>query len=136
MDGFPFVHVERVRFADIDVMGHVNNAVFLTYLEEARFAFLRHLDLVEAVDEPGIILARAEIDFRAPAAGDEVSVGVRASRLGTKSFDLEYEVRADERTLAEARTVQVAYDYDQRRTIALPARWRERLAAEQTVEAA
>ncbi len=135
MEGFPFVHVERIRFGDLDVMGHVNNAVFLTYLEEARFAFLRHLGLVEAVDEPGLILARAEIDFRSPAAGEEVEVGVRAARLGTKSFDLEYQVRADERTLAEARTVQVAYDYEQQRPIALPERWRERLAGE-TVEAA
>ena len=136
MEGFSFVHVEPVRFRDIDVMGHVNNAVFLTYLEEARFAFLRHLQLVEAVEEPGMILARAEIDFRSPARGDEVHVGVRASRLGTKSFDLEYEVRADDRTLAEARTVQVAYDYEQQRPTALPERWRERLAAQPTVEAA
>ena len=129
MDGFPFVHVERIRFGDIDVMGHVNNAVFLTYLEEARFAFLRHLGLVEAVDEPGLILAHAEIDFRSPAAGEEVEVGIRAARLGTKSFDLEYELRAADRLVAAAKTVLVAYDYENSAPIEIPAEWRERLAA-------
>ena len=93
VDGFPFVYRDTVRFQDLDGMGHVNNAVFLTYMESARIAFLSSLG---AGDNPqhSLILARMEVDFRSPIAfGEEVEVGVRPSRLGTKSFELEYERR-------------------------------------------
>jgi acyl-CoA thioesterase FadM len=54
---------------------------------------------------------------------------VRASRFGTKSFDLEYELRVDEELVAEAKSVQVAYDYERREPVALPPDWREKLTA-------
>ena len=85
-------------------MGHVNNAVFLTYMESARIASFP----LGAGDNPqhSLILARMEVDFGSPIAfGEEVEVGVRPSRLGTKSFELEYEVRADGRVAAEGRSV-------------------------------
>jgi acyl-CoA thioester hydrolase len=130
VDGFPFVHRERVRFRDLDGFGHVNNAVYLTYLEEARNALLAHLGLARRVAEITMILARAEIDFRAQAGiGDELEIGVRPARLGTKSFDLEYVVRAGERVVAEARTVLVGYDYGAGTTIEIPDEWRRSLAA-------
>ncbi len=47
MDGFPFVHRERVRFRDLDALGHVNNAVFATYLEQARIEYLRELGVFD-----------------------------------------------------------------------------------------
>jgi acyl-CoA thioester hydrolase len=121
VDGFPFVHRERVRFRDLDGFGHVNNAVYLTYLEEARNALLAHLGLARRVAEITMILARAEIDFRAQAGiGDELEIGVRPARLGTKSFDLEYVVRAGERVVAEERSVLVGYDYGAGTTIEFP----------------
>ena len=89
-----FVHREAVRFRDLDPMGHVNNAVFLTYIESARAAFLQHLGAVQTLEDLAIIVARIEIDFRAPVRfGDEVDVTVRVSRFGEKSFDLEHELR-------------------------------------------
>jgi acyl-CoA thioester hydrolase len=130
VDGYPFVHRERVRFRDLDAFGHVNNAVYLTYLEEARNALLRHLGLARGVAEITMILARVEIDFRAQVdAGEELTIGVRPVRLGTKSFELEYELRAGERVVAEARTVLVGYDYDARVSIEIPDEWRRSLAA-------
>jgi len=63
MDGFPFVHRETVRFRDLDGMGHVNNAVFLTYLEQCRLAWFGS-DPAFALND--VILARTEIDFRSP----------------------------------------------------------------------
>jgi acyl-CoA thioester hydrolase len=124
--GFDFVHRETVRFRDLDSLGHVNNAVFLTYLEEARIAYLVPLG-AEASD---MILARVEIDFRAPLRmGDELEIGVRPARIGTKSFDLEYEVRSGATLAAEAKTVLVSYDYATRRPVELPESWREALAA-------
>ena len=126
MQGFDFVHRETVRFRDVDAMGHVNNAVFLTYLEEARIAFLQRFDAEPA----NMILARVEIDFRAPLeVGDEIEIGVRPARVGEKSFELEYEVRAGEAVAAEAKTVIVSYDYETGRTVEVPQAWREALAA-------
>jgi acyl-CoA thioester hydrolase len=125
-----FVHRERVRFRDLDVLGHVNNAVFLTYIESARVAFLLHRGTATSLQDMSVIVARIEIDFRAPVAfGEEVEIEVRASRLGGKSFDLDYELRVGDRLVAAAKSVQVAYDYAKGEAIELPDEWRERLAA-------
>jgi acyl-CoA thioester hydrolase len=126
VEGFDFVHDETVRFRDVDSMGHVNNAVFLTYLEEARIAYL----LPFGADVTNMILARVEIDFRAPLrTGDRIEIGVRPAGVGTKSFELEYEVRSGDTVAAEAKTVIVSYDYESRRSVDLPQTWREALAA-------
>ena len=132
MEGFPFVHRELVRFSDLDPMGHVNNAVYLTWIENARIEFLRRLGAFDQPDttEMAMILARAEVDFRAPLAfGDEVAIGVRTARLGTKSFDLEYRLASGDRVVAEAKTVLVAYDYATNESREIPDEWRRQLAA-------
>ena len=126
MEGFDFVHHERVRFRDVDAMGHVNNAVFLTYIEEARIAYLLRFG-AEVTD---MILARVEIDFRAPLRdGAEIEIGVRPAGVGTKSFELEYEVRSADAVAAEAKTVIVSFDYESGRSVDVPEAWREALAA-------
>jgi acyl-CoA thioester hydrolase len=77
-----------------------------------------------------MILARVEIDFRAPLReGDEIDIGVRPSKVGTKSFELEYEVRSTAGVAAEAKTVIVSFDYEAGRSVELPEAWREALAA-------
>ena len=119
-----FVHRETVRFRDLDSVGHMNNAVYATFVEQARIAFLAP----QGAEVEDMILARLEIDFRSPLSlGETVEVGVRPSRLGTKSFALEYELRADGRLVAEAKSVLVGYDYDRGRSTAVPERWRRRL---------
>ena len=123
----PFVHRETVRFRDLDALGHVNNAGYATYLEQARIAFLR--DGLGATQHE-MILARLEIDFRAQLGfGDPVEIEVRPDGVGAKSFKLAYTVRAGGRVVAEAKSVLVAYDYDNERTVEVPSRWREALAA-------
>ena len=103
-------------------MGHVNNAVYSTYLEEARIDVLGGL--------ADFILARVEIDFRSELrAGEEIEVGTRVGRIGTKSFELEHEIRADTRVVAEARSVLVAYDYERAESVALSEDLRARLTA-------
>ena len=129
MSEFPYVHREIVRYRDADAFGHVNNAVYLTYLEQARNAWLRELGLVSGVADITMILARVEIDYRAQLEIDEeVEVRVRCSRLGTKSFELEYELRVDGRVVAEAKTVLVGFDYERNETTPIPDRWRKALA--------
>jgi acyl-CoA thioester hydrolase len=124
MEGFDFVHRERVRFSDLDGMGHCNNAVFLTFCEQARIAFLRSL----GPTTEHLILARAELDLRSPLfEDDEVEVGVRCSRVGNSSFELEYELRSGDRLAAEAKSVIVSYDYESRAPRPIPEHWREAL---------
>ena len=120
-----FVHTETVRFRDVDALGHVNNAVYLTYLEQARIAFLAPL----GADQTAMILARAEIDFRAQVAvGDEVEIEVRPVRVGTKSFELGYTLRVRGKIAAEAKTVLVAFDYATGRPVDVPDAWRAGLS--------
>jgi acyl-CoA thioester hydrolase len=110
----------------VDSLGHVNNAAYLTYLEQARIAFLAPI----GADQSQMILARAEIDFRAQIGfGDEVELEVRALRVGTKSFELGYLLRVRGELVAEAKTVLVAFDYAAGRTVEVPAAWRRGLAA-------
>ena len=120
MSDFPHVRRERVRFRDCDSMGHVNNAVYSTYLEEAR------IDVVGSLD--AFILARVELDFRAELhAGEEIETRTRVGRIGTKSFDLEHEIRSGERLVAEAKSVLVAYDYEAGASVPLSPALHERL---------
>ena len=104
-----------VRFRDTDGMGHVNNAVYLTYLEVARERYWRELFQLQDYRQVDLIVARIEIDFRSPAiAGDTLIVAIRASAIGRRSFDFLYEARtARDRatTVVSARSVQVMYDY-------------------------
>jgi acyl-CoA thioester hydrolase len=121
-----FVHRETVRFRDLDSLAHMNNAVYATFLEQARIAFLSQHD----AHVENMILARLEIDFRSPAElGETIEIVVTPTRVGTKSFDLEYVMRAGERVVAEAKTVLVAYDYDRAQSVEIPEAWKERLAA-------
>ena len=117
MPATEFVHREPVRFGDLDALGHVNNAVFLTYIESARVAFLLDAGAVTSLEDMSIIVARIEIDFRAPI------------RFGDKSFDLEYVLRVEGQVVAEAKSVLVGYDYAKRESVAIPDEWREKLAA-------
>ena len=115
-----FIHKERVRFRDLDALGHVNNAVFLTYIESARVAFLVGLGAATTLEDMALIVARIEIDFRAPVGfGEEVEIEVRASRFGDKSFDLDYELRVDGKIVAEAKSVLVGYDYERNESVPL-----------------
>jgi acyl-CoA thioester hydrolase len=124
MEGFDFVQREHVRFRDVDSMGHCNNAVYLTFCEQARIAFLRSL----GPTTEHLILARAELDILAPLfEDDEVEIGVRCSRVGNSSFELEYELRSGERLAAEAMSVIVSYDYEQSTPKPIPEHWREAL---------
>ena len=105
MSDWTWVRRERVRWRDCDAMGHVNNAVYSTFLEEARIEALGGL--------AEFILARVEIDFRSELrAAEEIEVRTRCSRIGTKSLDLEHEIHGNGRLAAQAKSVLVGYDYE------------------------
>jgi acyl-CoA thioester hydrolase len=129
MEGFRFVHAQEVAFRDLDVFGHVNNAVYLTYLENSRIGYMREVLGIESLDDLLVIVAKVNIDFRSRASlGETLEIGARTSRMGTKSFDLDHEVRGpDGRLVAAAATTLVAIDYRADKTIPVPDGWRERI---------
>ena len=85
-----FEHEIEVRFRDCDALGHVNNAVYLTYLEQARFAHWQRLTGVSGIPR-SFILARVECDYRAQAtAGERLVVRLHVAAVGNSSFTFEY----------------------------------------------
>jgi acyl-CoA thioester hydrolase len=126
----------EVRFRDIDAFGHVNNAAFVTYLEQARIRFLIDNLHIETPQNLPLILAALEVDFRAPILfGQEVEIGTRVDWVGNTSFSMSHRMTAGtladagERLAAEATTVLVAYDYATERPIRVPDPWRVAFAA-------
>jgi acyl-CoA thioester hydrolase len=121
-----YSHRLEVRFRDCDPLGHVNNAVYLTYLEQARFAHWRALwgFALESLptETPGVILARAEIDYQIPAHyGDTLEVRIDLAAIGRTSFTYDYELLdVQGRVVASARTVQVMYDYRVGKPVPVP----------------
>ncbi len=121
--GFRFVVPITVQFRDTDAMGHVNNAVYFTYLEVARSAYWFHVVGGSTERDLGFILARAECDFRAAAKfGDKLEVRVRVPNMGKSSFTMEYEIieTASGRVIATGKTVQVSFDYASNKAQPLP----------------
>jgi acyl-CoA thioester hydrolase len=129
MDGYRFVQRREVEFRDLDAVGHVNNAVYLGYLETARIEYLREVLGIESLGDLSLVVARIEIDFRTAALfGEELEIGARVARVGTKSFDMEHQVRAGKgRVVAEATSVLVAFDHERGEPVPVPAAWRERM---------
>lgn len=103
-----------VRFNDVDGLGHVNNAIYLTFLEHARMKFFTEVAGSTSEKDFPFILAHAALDYKNPIKmGAELEVRMWTSRIGGKSWDFDYEIR-DRKTAtmyATGKTVQVAYDY-------------------------
>lgn len=116
-----------VRWRDLDPMGHVNNAVYLTYFETARVTYRKIMIPDEKVIFP-FILASATVNYLAPASlGERLIVHIRVSHVGAKSFEYAYLI-TDEvsgHAIATGSTVQVGYDYENKKTIDLPPKFRQ-----------
>jgi acyl-CoA thioester hydrolase len=128
MTNFHFYHLIEVRYGDLDPQGHVNNAKFLTYMEQGRVFYLKQLNLWEGGSflNIGVILADVQITFRkAIQFGDPVRVGVCISRIGNKSMTSEYRIEdtRDASEFASGSSVLVAYDYHNKRSIPIPEEW-------------
>jgi acyl-CoA thioester hydrolase len=129
MAEFNYEKEMEVRFRDLDMMGHLNNAVYATYLEQARVEYIE--DVVEQpLMEIGAVVADLHLDFERPIDwGDDVVVAVRADELGTSSIPLEYEIRVDGDVAATAETLMVTFDPEAGEPRPIPDAWRERIQA-------
>jgi acyl-CoA thioester hydrolase len=122
--GFTLAHDLMPRFRDTDAMGHINNAVYVTYLEVARQQYWRALSAGDDYRRVPFILAGVHVDFRSEALVNEVlEIGIRCDWIGTKSFAFGYQIRekVTGRLVVEATSVQVCYDYAAKRSIEMPA---------------
>jgi acyl-CoA thioester hydrolase len=120
---FRYQHAIEVRFSDTDAMGHVNNAVYLTYFELARAGYYQAVTgrVFETLAETdrSMIMAHARVEYRAPTFfGETVIVACRAAWVSRSSFSLVYRLTASDdsprgggRLLADGETIQVTYDY-------------------------
>jgi acyl-CoA thioester hydrolase len=111
-----FEHEVTVRWRDVDALGHVNHAVFLTYLEEGRDAFYtRTLGA-----DPNYVVVRLEVDLRAEVRYPDrrVTVRIEVERIGTTSLTTrETIVTPTGETAAQARVVTVHWDAEQRKPV-------------------
>jgi len=111
----------EVPYGDIDAMGHLNNVVYLRYLEWARQKYWLTMRGSSDFRDIDFVVARTEIDYRSSVSmGEVLEIEIRVSRMGNSSFDFSYTVRATTegvtggagaRTVAEAKTTQVSYDW-------------------------
>lgn len=119
----PFETELDVIFRDIDALGHVNNAVYFTYMETARTRFImQEMGLTGPTKLP-LILASASCDFHKPARfGDTLRISLYVSRIGEKSFTLEYVISTLFGDLiATGTSVMVTFDYETLSTMPIPA---------------
>ena len=100
---------QYVRWGDLDAFGHVNNATYLVYAQEARYAWSKMLEMV---------VARAEVDFVAPIyAGDlYLDIEIWVNKIGNSSFGLTYEMKNGDELVAWVKTVQVTVSMDTKKS--------------------
>ena len=134
MSDFHFYHPIEVRYGDLDPQGHVNNAKYLTYFEQARIAYWIQLGLFtkdQSFMPLGLILADLHITYLEPIYyGQNIKVGVHISKLGNKSMTWEHNIVDAEtgKELARGEVIVVAYDYQAEKTVSIPQEWREKIS--------
>lgn len=133
MNQFRFHLPVTVNYGDIDAQWHVNNKVFLTYLESARFQYLVEVGLFDEssyLDLP-FIVADVHVRYLIPIQlSDQVMVSIGVTRIGNKSLVLEYVISTpdESRIFATAETVMVTYDYHSKTSVPVNAEIRQRIS--------
>ncbi len=132
MTTFSYFHPISVRYGDLDPQGHVNNTVYLTYLESARLGYYQQVGIYHPDSRilTGMVVVHNEIDYLAPIRfGQAVRVGLRVERTGTKSitFAFQIENEADGTPFARGKSVMVAYDNTTEQGVPIPDAWREQI---------
>jgi acyl-CoA thioester hydrolase len=127
---WPYAVDIKVPWRDIDVAGHLNNAVYFAYMETARVEAFLAMTGKARPEHIEFIVARAACDFHSPAyMGEVLTVKVWPTRVGNTSFTFKYELREQrsQRLVAEGETVQVLYDYEKRAKKPIPPELRQAL---------
>ncbi len=114
-----------IRFSDMDSLGHVNNAAYLTYFEEARVSYLRSVLNLNSSDVKsiGIVIAEIKCTYKFPAYyGDELRVYTKVTSMRNKSFEMAYLIVEEKsgKVIAEGSSIQVAFDTNTKRSVKIP----------------
>lgn len=129
MSVFTYSTDVSVRFQDLDLLNHVNNVAYAAYLEQARIEFFEDaVGLVLGESDEGFAIVHLELDYERPIKkDDDVKVLLRVLELGTSSIPIEYEVRADGRVAATAKTIVVPFHDRMEESFPIPSVWRPKL---------
>ena len=123
-----FSIVLPVQFRDIDRMGHVNHAVYLQYMETARVELAIRIGIIRDVSSSSFIVAMAHCEYKKPIRDErQVTVSCWVSRIGERSWDLDYTVGSGRAEFAIGRTTQVGYNYKSRSTVRISGKLRKGL---------
>lgn len=134
MDEFDHTTELGVRFRDLDTMGHVNNAVYVSYLEQARAEYFEDIIGVPLADAE-IVLAELAIEYEAPIAlKDTVTVFTRVPELGESSFPMENVIKTDGDRAATAELTIVPFDLDTETPRPIPSMWREHIRQHENLD--
>lgn len=126
---FSYVTEIDVRFRDLDPMDHVNNAIYVTYVEQARAEWYEDVVGI-TLGEADTVLAHLEVDYHRPIElGETVEVRMRTEELGESSIPMTYELRVDGELAATAETIQVTFDRETGESVPIPEEWRQRIEA-------
>lgn len=120
----------EVRFRDLDALGHVNNAVYLTYFEVARMHYWKKVFSENPYLNILFLVVRSECDYRSQAQlGEILRVAVRIPEIRNSSFVLDYQVTemVTGRLVAEGKTVQAFYDHQTKKSRPIPAEVRKKI---------
>lgn len=128
LSGFPLRSYDKLRYADTDRQGHVNNAVFSTFFETGRVELIHQLRQVAAETTRDFVIAKITIEYLAELLwpGD-VEVGTRVIRVGTSSIVVEQVLVSEGIVHARAESVMVLTDTTTRRSTPLDDRSRSTL---------
>lgn len=132
MDGYRFVIPYLVRVADVNYGGHVSNAAVLSFFQDARIAYLKHLGPYSELDLGGcgIILPEAHVRYLAEMfLGDGLEIGVKVTEVRNSAFVMAYRIERAGEATAEGTTNLVAFDYAARRPRRLPEAFRAAVTA-------
>ncbi|HEY9547413.1 MAG TPA: thioesterase family protein [Solimonas sp.] len=120
VDDYRYWVDERVRFNDLDLLGHVNNIAYVVYVETGRASFLRSIGMFELDDRRQTVIARFEIDYRREVAYPaDLRVGVRVLAIGNSSFQIGVGIFSGETCVATARNAIVRWDRERHAAVAL-----------------
>ena len=111
----------QVRFSDLDVLGHVNNSVYLTYFESARVYYFKELlDEDWNWETDSIVLVKNEVEYIRPILLHDVpEIEISTAHIGSKSFTFAYEIRVKGELHSKGLSTLVAYDVHTRSTVAI-----------------
>ena len=112
----------QIRFSDVDVMGHVNNAVYLSYFEYTRLYYFEELVGPQwNWIEQGILLVKNEVEYLKPLLlKDKATIEMSIGAIGNKSFTFHYELRVNDLVYTKALSTLVCYNSKESKTISIP----------------